>query len=135
VVETVETNNTTTALIRLSPDLVVSVLSVPTSAVRGTPITVNDTTKNQGQGVAGATTTSFYLSPNNTWDATDTLLQSRPVPILGFGATSPGSTSVTIPAGTVPGNYFILARADATGAVAEAVENNNVLSKAITITP
>jgi subtilase family serine protease len=135
VVETVETNNTTTALIRLSPDLVVSVLSVPTSAVRGTPITVSDTTKNQGQGVAGATTTSFYLSPNNTWDATDALLQSRPVPILGFGATSPGSTSVTIPAGTAPGNYFILARADATGAVAEAVENNNVLSKAITITP
>jgi subtilase family serine protease/sugar lactone lactonase YvrE len=135
VAETNEANNTLAALIRLSPDLLVTVLSVPASAGVGATFTVNDTTRNQGQGIAAATTTSFYLSPNNTWDTTDTFLQSRPVPLLAYGATSPGSTSVTIPAGTAPGNYFILARADATGAVAETSETNNVLSRAITITP
>ena len=43
-------------------------------------------------------------------------------------------TSLDIPVGTAPGNYYILARADATGAVTETNENNNVLSKAIKIT-
>lgn len=135
VAETSEANNTLAALIKLSPDLLVSVLSSPASAAAGATITVADTTKNQGQGVAAETTTSFYLSANNTWDVGDTLLASRAVPILASGATSPGSTPVTIPVGTAPGNYFILARADATGAVVETSETNNVLSKAITITP
>ena len=134
VAETNNANNTLAVLIRLSPDLIISVLSAPASAAAGASITVTDTTKNQGQGTAAASTTSFYLSLNTTWDASDTFLQSRPVPILAFGATNPGSTSVTIPAGTVPGHYYILARADATGAVAEASETNNVLGRAISIT-
>jgi subtilase family serine protease len=70
-------------------------------------------------------------------------MQGRPgaqgaIPILASGATSAGSTSVTIPAGTAPGAYYILARADATGAVAESSETNNATSNAtsnaITIT-
>ena len=134
--ETNENNNTLAAVIRLSPDLIVSVLSVPPNVHVGTPpFNVTDTTKNQGQGIADATSTSFYLSTNATWDAGDFLLASRGVPILDFGVTSAGTTSVTIPAGTAPGNYFILARADAAGHVTETSENNNVLSKAITITP
>lgn len=133
--ETVETNNTKAAPIKLSPDLIVSVLSAPTTAAAGASITITDTTKNQGQGVAGATTTSFYLSTNATYETGDTLLGSRPVLILAYNASSPGSMSVKIPAGTSPGTYYILARANATAAVAEANETNNVMSKVISITP
>src|SRR6185436_13029326 len=79
VAETNNANNTLAVLIRLSPDLIISVLSAPASAAAGASITVTDTTKNQGQGTAGATTTSFYLSLNTTWDSSDTFLQSRPV--------------------------------------------------------
>ena len=134
VTETNESNNTATALIRLSPDLIVSALSVPASAAAGAAITVADTTRNQGQGAAAATTTTFYLSANTTWEATDIPLKSRSVPILASGVSSAGSASVTIPSGTPPGPWYILARADTADAVAESVETNNTTSKPITIT-
>jgi subtilase family serine protease len=43
---------------------------------------------NQGQGTANATTTAFYLSSNTTYEAGDTPLGSRAIPILASGATS-----------------------------------------------
>ncbi len=135
VAETIETNNITADQIKISPDLIVSTLTVPASAQVGTAITVTDITKNQGQGIARASTTKIYLSANTTWEAGDTEIGSRSVPQLASGATSPGSTSVAIPAGTPPGSYYILARADASGAVAEASETNNTTAKVIAITP
>ncbi len=135
VVETSETNNTASGAIKIGPDLIVSALTVPTSAAAGATISVTDTTKNQGGGTASASTTTLYLSTNATYEAGDTSLGSRAVPILAALATSAGSTSVTIPVGTTPGTYYILARADSNASVAETIETNNVTSKAITITP
>jgi subtilase family serine protease len=136
VAESNETNNTKSAQIKLSPDLLVSSLSVPTKAAPGGTFSATDTTKNQGQGTAGATTTRFYLSPTSTFNpATATELGSRAVALLASGASGSGSTSLTIPAGTATGSYYILARADADGAVAETNETNNVLSKAMTVSP
>lgn len=94
-----------------------------------------DTTKNQGGGSAAASTTTLYLSTNAIYEAGDTSLGSRAIPILATLATSAGSTSVTIPAGTIPGAYYILGRADANAAIAETTETNNVTSKVINITP
>jgi subtilase family serine protease len=135
ILETSETNNTSSGAIKIGPDLIVSVLTVPTSAAAGATIAVTDTTKNPGGGTTAATTTTLYLSTNATYEAGDTSLGSRAIPILATLATSAGSTSVTIPAGTAPGAYYILAQADATAAVAETTETNNVTGKAITITP
>jgi subtilase family serine protease len=42
---------------------------------------------------------------------------------------------VTIPPGTVAGNYYILAVADADNTVAESNENNNVTARPLTISP
>ncbi len=135
VPESSETNNKKAVLIKLSPDLIVSALAMtPSTAAAGATISVTDTTKNQGSGSAIATTTRFYLSTNTTFDAADVLLASRAVPVLLSGASSPGSTSVTIPAGTAPGTYYILARTDADNVVAESNEANNTASKPITIT-
>jgi hypothetical protein len=54
------------------------------------------------------------------------VLGNRLVPQLAVAASSSGSTTVVIPAATVPGTYYVIAQADADGIVAESVESNNV---------
>ena len=43
--------------------------------------------------------------------------------------------TLTIPAGTAPGSYHLLIRADAQDAVAESLETNNVMVRAIQVGP
>jgi subtilase family serine protease len=135
ITESVETNNARSGtLIKVGPDLLVSALGAPATAVPGGPLTVSDTTKNAGAGSAGASATSFYLSTNLIIDAPDVLLGSRPVGSLVPLAAEPASTLLTIPAGTPPALYYVLAKADGDAAVAEIQETNNVkFSNAITI--
>ena len=142
VPETNEANNTRAVLIRLSPDLIVSSMTVfPTtislSGASGPHINVTETTRNQGAGTAIATATRYYLSTNATFDAPgDVWLASRAVPLLATGASSAGpQTAVTIPPGTPSGNYYILAVADADNTVAESNESNNVIARPLVITP
>ncbi len=126
VAESIETNNTMTASITiLGPDLQVSALSAPASANPGSDITVTDTTNNLGTGPAAASTTRYYLSADNTYDTTDILIGSRSIGTLLNGASSSGSATVTIPAGTALGKYYIIARADGEEVVAETNETNN----------
>ena len=67
VPETTETNNTKfSAAIKVGPDLIVSAMSAPVSAAAGGTISVTDTTKNQGAGTAGGSSTGFYLSAITT---------------------------------------------------------------------
>jgi hypothetical protein len=66
-------------------------------------------------------------SRNAGLDGTDVaLMPSRAVPQLASGASSSGSTSVTIPLNTSPGTYYVIAQADGDAAVAESAETNNV---------
>jgi subtilase family serine protease len=131
--ETSESNNTFSKTIYIGPDLIISALSAPASAVAGQTISVNDSTKNGGAEGVPATTTEFYISANSILDASDILLGSRSVPALGAGAMSAGTTAVTIPSGTAAGTWYIIAKADAGGVVAETWETNNTLSKSIKI--
>lgn len=129
VVESSESNNASFAVaVRVGPDLTVSAITVsPTSVAAGSTVTVNETTKNSGGGAAAASTTRFYLSTNLAFDPSDVLLGSRAVPALAGGATSAGSTVLTVPAGTAAGNYYLLAVADGTAVVVETSETNNTL--------
>src|SRR5205814_8742496 len=108
------TNNTKIQSITVgSPDLVVSVLSAPTSAAPGASITVTDTTANQGTAQAAASTTSIYLDGTRIVGRAGTALDA-----LG---SSSGSTSVIIPAGTAPGPHsLIVVATDAPNTAAEA---------------
>ncbi len=135
VSETSETNNNKGKSIKIGPDLIVSALTVPTSAARGSTISIKDTTKNSGGDTAGASTTKIYLSTNTTYDAGDAYLASRAIPSLAAGTTSGENTSVIIPSGITTGTYYIIARADADNVVTEANENNNNMYKKITISP
>ena len=127
VTETQESNNVkfSTAM-KIGPDLVESATVIPTIAGAGFPLIISDTVKNQGSGAAAPSTTSFYLSTNFSRDASDKWLGSRNVPALAAGAINAGTTTVTIPADTALGQYFILVSADDTNAVVESAETNNV---------
>jgi subtilase family serine protease len=131
--ETVETNNTFSRSITIGPDLAVTALTAPASAVGGQTISVGDTTANRGADGVGPTLTEFYLSANSSLDASDIPIGSRSVPALAAGQTSAGTAGVTIPLGTAAGTWRIIAKADAGGAVAEVWETNNTLSRSIII--
>src|SRR5947209_5276589 len=134
VPETNKGNNLYYWYIQVGPDLVISTLSAPSTGGAGLTFTITDTTKNQGAGAAGASTTGFYLSASTVLDASAAVLGSRAIPALAAGATSSGSTTVTIPAGTPAGNYYIIAKADADSAVTETNEGNNLYYWFIQIT-
>jgi subtilase family serine protease len=135
VAETQEANNTSYAALQVGPDLVVSALAAPLSVVRGAPITVTDTTTNQGAGPAAATSTRFYLSTNAIVDPADAALGARAVADLANGASSSAATAVVIPAATAPGYYYVLARADGDDAVPETNDGNNTRYWYLQVTP
>lgn len=136
IVESNEANNKRSTTIQIGPDLIVTAISGPSAAAPGAAILVSDTTKNDGGGPAIASLTRFYLSANAVFDAGDEPLQGRSVPALAVGASSTSSTtSVTIPADTPAGSYYIFAKADGDGTVPESVETNNTRGALLRIGP
>jgi len=130
-----ETNNTKFAQVRVGPDMTVSALSAPAIGTAGGPIVITDTTKNTGGGGAPASVTSFYLSSNIAFDAGDVLMGSRAVGALGAGASSSGSTTVTLPASTATGTYYVFAISDGPGAITEINESNNSMWVSVRVGP
>jgi subtilase family serine protease len=135
VVETSETNNTYARLIKIGTDLRIASLTVPITTGAGLSITVSDSTRNYGGGPANPSTTYFYLSANSSIDVSDILIGSRSIPGLAAGASHYGSTSVTIPADTIPGGWYIIALADGEDVVFETSETNNKYARFIKIGP
>src|SRR5688572_2416690 len=135
VVETLEVNNTLSRTIQIGSDLTVVSVTVPGDAGAGQVVTVSDTTRNTGAGAVGATTTSYYLSNNSVLDAADVLLGSRAVGPLTPGASNSGSASLTVPASTAPGVYYVFAKADAGDAVSEISETNNTMYALMRVGP
>jgi hypothetical protein len=118
------------------PDLVeIRVTDPPATATRGTTFDVTDRVRNRGAEPALETTTRYYLSFDELRNTGDKRLTgSRAVPALDPGETSRGRVTVTIPANTAPGTYFLIACADnAAPVVAESNERNNCRASAGTI--
>ena len=109
-------------------------LTSPTTVVRGTPFTVGDTTKTVAGGAVD-TTTSYYLSSNNAWDAGDLLLGSRGVGALVAGGSGSGQATLVIPAGQATGLYYIIAKADSANVAVEISETNNLRGNQIRVNP
>ncbi len=109
------------------PDLTMTALTfTPAKVVRGKSVTVTSVTENRGNGVAGASVTRYYLSANKKKNNKDILLiNSSAVQVLNAAASSFLTTSVTIPANTRTGSYYMIACADDTKQVSESNENNN----------
>jgi hypothetical protein len=140
VAEGNETNNVgnfqiTVTSTTTQPDLVVlTPAASPSTVVSGQTSTASCSVKNQGTASAAASVLKYYLSANNTYEATDALLASSNVATLAAGASAAASSLVTIPAATAAGTWYIVFFADANLAVAESNETNNVGFVAITVT-
>jgi subtilase family serine protease len=67
-------------------------------------------------------------------DASDVLVGNRSVGELASGAVNSGPASLTIPAQTVAGIYYIVATADGESTVPETNETNNTRPGVIRIT-
>ena len=127
VVENDENNNCrpSTGKVEVGrPDLVSTAVSdPPANKVRGTSFSVTDTVENRSSFNAVASRVQYYLSLDLVKNSGDRLLTGfRTVAPLVAHAVSTGTMSVTIPAGTTPGSYFLLACADDAGQVIESVE-------------
>ncbi len=127
------TSDTVTAS---KPDLVMTSVSVPATANIGQEITISDTVQNIGSATGTAFFINYYLSTDATDTTGDTLIGSREVPSLGAGSNNSASSRITIPAGTTPANYYVIAVADATDVIEETSEvNNNLASNLINVLP
>ena len=134
VTESNESNNTRARRMYVGPDLTVSGLtSSVAAAAAGTQVSLADTTRNLGAVSIPGSTTRFSLSTDRRLGATDVTLGARAVPALSPRATSTVTTIVTLPPLTSPGSYYLLATADASGSLVEAVETNNTRAIAIAI--
>jgi subtilase family serine protease len=128
VAETDEAGNcrASTSMLQVGrPDLTISAVSNPSTAVPGFAFQVGDTVQNQTAFSAGISRTQYYLSVDTLRNAGDRLIGLRAVPALPAGEASAGTASVTIPNGTPLATYYVLACADDVGAVRERDETNN----------
>jgi hypothetical protein len=94
----------------------------------GATFSVTDTVQNTGTGPSASSTTRYYLSPDATKSADDTLLSgTHSVPSLDPGASHTATVTVTIPLATSPNSYFLIACADDKSAVIESNEGDNCI--------
>ena len=100
-------------------------LTAPAAGTAGRTITVANTVRNQGPAAAGAFQVTFYMSATDATPGAGTPVGSRTVSSLAAGAASAASTTITIPAGFVPGAYYLSAIADSGAAAVEVSETNN----------
>ena len=116
-------------------DLVVSALTPPAVGGAGSTMLVTDVTRNQGAGVAEASSTGLYLSQSASLTGSAVLMGTRAVPSMAAAGADTASTSVTVPPGTATGVYYVIAKADVNAAVLEAQEGNNTRSALVRIGP
>ncbi|MBO2012402.1 CARDB domain-containing protein [Hymenobacter negativus] len=137
VTETVETNNIATASLQVvAPgiDLMPSQAYVtPYSSAPGNTVAASSYMQNLGNSTAPSSTLGYYLSTNQTLDASDVLLLTSPGGTLAANQYISRYDNVPIPVGTAPGSYYMLFVADPANAVTETNENNNVVSTALVL--
>jgi hypothetical protein len=135
VFEKNEANNVTARILRVGPDLVAAVRDISGSPAVGATISVYDLTSDPSAAGVAQSRTGYYLSTDNVLDAADVLIGRRAIPALAAGGSSFASGQAVIPAGTVPGAYFILAAADYPKVIVESNEGNNANGFPITVIP
>jgi len=130
VMETHEGNNTAIDSVKVGPDLVAAITAAIAPVTAGSTAVVAESVTNRGGADAGPSIVRYYLSTNFALDAADVLLaETRAVALLAPNASSSSATPVTIPAGTAPGSYYLVAQADGGGSVAESSETNNTYAR------
>lgn len=100
----------------------------PTTAGAGDNITVsNYLIQNIGNNTANSTVVSFYLSTDTTIDASDILIGTADFGNLAIDTESDENATLTIPAGTAEGNYYIGAVVTVGGSADDVTINNSFI--------
>ncbi len=116
-------------------DLRLADMKSPASADAGAVPSFTIDLINSGTSTAdGAYVIGFYLSTNNVLDNSDTQ-----VGVINTGNTPVGTinnvpAAITVPAGTMAGDYYLIAKTDINNSIAESNEGNNTVVKSISIT-
>jgi hypothetical protein len=106
----------------------------PSSASRGSTITVEFTFMNIGSANSGEFNIGFYLSSNDTITTSDRLLATNVGASANAGGLVTFSRSLTIPNNVTPGTYYIGILLDKDNDVTEWSDGNNGLAQPRTIT-
>jgi pectate lyase len=142
VAEGSEANNTTSLAFSVtapidgtcrSCDITVKSVTAPRTAAPGGSFTGGALLTVRGTAPVPATVLRFYLSRERDGIAGAVQLASVPVPALAGGASTTLTSTLTVPAGTSSGTYYLIAVADAGAVAVEVNERNNLGSRAITI--
>ena len=92
-------------------------------------ILIAESTQNIGGGDAGASRTRYYLSRDRSQSNSDVLLDATHlVPALGPLESDGQLEIATVPQGTGPGEYYLIACADDFDVISEVTETNNCLT-------
>ena len=90
--------------------------------------------KNQGNTALTGVTTTLYLSSDDVFDATDLSVKSFITTLNNPGDTVRSSISISLPTGTLPGNYYLLLITDDKNIAKETNELNNKRVAKINVT-
>jgi len=117
------------------PDLTMTeVTPNAATAHKGGKLLVTTMVSNGG-GASGVFRIAFHLSPNDTYgDSDDVVITvTRVVTSLAAGASSTGTTNLTLPGATPSGDYYVCTLADSLDQVTETNEGNNILCSSTTV--
>jgi len=108
------------------PDLIITLISGPTTAVLGQNITTTSTVRNLGGSTASNVKVDVYLSVNQVVpDGDDVYLGSYTLGDLSANQVKTTNAAFSIPPTLAEGNYHIGAVVDATNSIAESDETND----------
>jgi len=147
VTEYNENNNSESTAITLGMNMIPMPLKADLEITSGAPtptpavVEPGDTTslatftvKNTGIVNAGAFKIGYYLSTDGTISTADTYLgEAASTGLVASASASYGPATLTIPAGTAPGTYYVGILVDRLDAVDESDESNNAVSSPIVV--
>jgi len=117
------------------PDLVITnPVILPANVEPGDPVSLSCKLENRGPTSAGISVLRVYLSLDEVFDSEDRQLAEGSMSALEAGTSlDVAGDDITIPESVNNGKWFVLFIADADGAVAESIENNNQTSTTLTV--
>src|ERR1019366_1746687 len=106
--------------------LLVTSVSIPSSATVGGQVSISATIKNQGTAVAGAFRLGFYLSTGSNITPSSTLIAYCSYTFLAAGATNTCSGTLALSGSLGAGTYHGGVIVDDLNQVSESNESNNI---------
>ncbi|MDD1728935.1 MAG: hypothetical protein LUQ50_07680 [Methanospirillum sp.] len=114
-------------------DIIGTRIVVPSSLYTGVSDEVQDFIRNDGSDQAGPFAIQYYLSRDPDQIEGQILIGTWKIDGLKPGARKYGNTTITVPSGTDPGEYYLFRWIDQAGAVAGEQSSNNIQRSQSTI--